>query len=80
MLVDLDPSVFSIAAICLATVTSFIVTLIKGANWLSIQFANLKQFLLDQLDKHEDKDQHRHEDNLQRFATLETIVKNGHTQ
>lgn len=34
------------------------------------------------LDNHEDKDQHRHEENIERFAVVETklniIMKNGH--
>lgn len=78
MLVDLDPSVVQIGSICTVTLITFIGALFKGSNWLSEKFEGLQRFILDKLDKHEDEDQRRHEDNIQRFAALETIVKNGH--
>lgn len=78
MLVDLDPAVIQIGAICVATLVTFVGSILKGGSWLNDKFVNLQSFILDKLDKHEDEDQRRHEDNIQRFAALETIVKNGH--
>ena len=57
--------------------------------WLSSKFSKSADDRLDMKDKifgwlqtHEDKDQHRHVDNIERFAKIETkldiVIKNGH--
>lgn len=47
------------------------------AWWLSSQFNRMKSSVMDELKWHEEKDQKRHEDNIQRFAVIETLIKNG---
>ena len=50
--------------------------------WLGEQLAAVKKSVGDSLDGHEFKDQGRHEENIARFATIETtlgiIARNGH--
>lgn len=68
-------------SLILASVTAVVGFIIWGARltwWLSEQFKETRGSLYQILDVHEDKDQHRHEDNLVRFTRLETLIKNGH--
>lgn len=47
------------------------------AWWLSTQFNRMRSSVMSELKQHEEKDQRRHEDNIQRFAVIETLIKNG---
>ena len=52
----------------------------KQAWWLSDRFTKMQTFLTNLLDKHEDKDQQRHIDNVIRVTRLETkidVIGNG---
>jgi len=56
--------------------------IVKGTWWLKSQFESLKFYLENLLDQHEQKDQQRHEDNLQKMTIMETklgiiIKENG---
>ncbi len=79
---EVDPQLVTIAGsvvIALGTIVGFI---FKASWWLSNQFKDLRELTINWLQKHEDKDQTRHEDNLIRFAKIETkldiVIKNGH--
>ena len=47
--------------------------------WLRGRFQDVKDDARKNLTEHELKDQGRHEENIQRFARLETKVGNGHS-
>ncbi|MDE1830241.1 MAG: hypothetical protein KGI25_07960 [Thaumarchaeota archaeon] len=53
----------------------------KAVNWLRDKFEEVEHHLEKILDTHEEKDQVRHEDNIQRFSVIETqlttLIKNG---
>jgi len=65
----------------LARIGPLVVTAATLGFWLSQRFSRTEARLEKLLDHHEDKDQHRHEDNIQRFAVLETklntVLLNG---
>lgn len=69
----------------LTAIGSLIITIIGGfwrvINWLRDKFNEIEDHLESLLAIHEDKDQSRHEDNIQRFAVIETqlnlLIKNG---
>jgi len=57
-------------------------------KWLSYKFNKIEAIIKaiekttrEAMDKHEDKDQHRHEENIVRFAVIETqlnrVISNG---
>jgi hypothetical protein len=79
---EFDPQTAGIAAAFIAPAGIFTVFIFKASWWLKQQFVELKDFVTQWLQLHEDKDQHRHEDNIQRFAKIETkldiVIKNGH--
>jgi hypothetical protein len=62
----------------MSVVLGFIIWGARLTWWLSEQFKETRGSLYKLLDNHEDKDQHRHEDNLVRFTRIETLIKNGH--
>lgn len=63
----------------LASTTAFA----KLVWWLSDRFKENQEFVRDWLQSHEDKDQRRHEDNIVRFAQIETkldtVINNGNS-
>lgn len=69
----------AVFALFLAGTTAFA----KLVWWLSDQFKQVRCFVQEWLQSHEDKDQRRHEDNIERFAKIETkldtVIKNGHS-
>lgn len=76
-----DPTV----AVAATSVVSVVLTVLGGVwkviNWLRDKFIEIEHHLESLLDQHEDKDSTRHEDNIQRFAVIETqlntIIRNG---
>lgn len=80
-MIDIDPVVITISVatsgFLLAATTAFA----KTIWWLSEQFKVNREYVSDWLGKHEDQDQHRHEDNIIRFTKIETkldtVIKNG---
>lgn len=77
-----DPQTLYIGLICLATLAGFAGFFWKSAWWLSDKFKDMTDTVNNWMDSHEEKDQHRHEDNLERFTKIETkldiVLKNGH--
>lgn len=61
-----------------STVIGFV---LRMSRELSDKFTHIEDSLKALLDTHEHKDQHRHEDNIQRFAKVEAqlgiLIKNG---
>lgn len=60
---------------------TFVATAIKMTWWLGDRFDKITTSTASSLSAHERKDQERHEENIGRFARLETaILKNGHNK
>lgn len=77
-----DTTTIGIATGLSGFILSAIIAFAKLVWWLSDQFKINRENVLHWLQDHEDKDQHRHEDNLMRFAKVEAkmdiLIKNGH--
>ena len=80
---------FEINIVTLGTIIGTIssITIIIGSvirlGWsIKRSFSEMINMLNKKLDDHEDKDQRRHEENIERFAKVETklniIMENGH--
>ena len=58
------------------------ITWTKSVWWISEQFAKTREELTLEIEVQEAKNQKRHEDNIERFAVLETkintVLRNGH--
>lgn len=80
----LEPAVASATIALLSFLFTVIIggiaMIVRGVYWLHREFAAIKAEFNKILDDHEIKDQERHEDNLQRFTRLETLVINGHKE
>ncbi len=77
----MDPTILTAASLVVSTALTIIGGFWKVINWLRDKFNEIETHLEALLDTHEDKDQSRHEDNIQRFSVIETqlntIIKNG---
>lgn len=79
---EIDPTVLGIigsSVVALGTIVGFI---FKASWWLSDQFKKVTEQVLYLYKQLEDKFDRRHEDNIERFAKIETkldiVIKNGH--
>lgn len=65
----------------LSVLTGVAITWTKSVWWIAEQFRETRKALFDLLDMREARDQQRHEDNIERFAVIETkinlVLKNG---
>lgn len=58
-----------------ATLVGGVITIWKASSWFTDKFDEVKKDIREWLEKHENQDQARHEQNIQRFAVMETQLK-----
>lgn len=55
----------------------------KALTWLTNEFKDMRRYVREVFDTHENKDQQRHEDNIIKLTMMEvkldTVIKNGHS-
>lgn len=82
MNIDLSEQTVTVFSVIGTAVIGFALFFWKASWWLRDQFQKVTDGVSEWMTAHEEKDQHRHEDNIQRFAAIETkldiVIKNGH--
>jgi hypothetical protein len=81
-MVEIDAQIATWFGALAVSATTLIGYLWRVSWWLGDQFKQTRQYLEGLLEKHEDKDQKRHIENVERFSHIEvkldTVIKNGH--
>lgn len=78
----MDPQLFYVVLAGAVSTLTIIGFIWRAAWWTSDQFKDIRGLVYRAVQTIEDKFDRRHEDNIERFAKLETkldiVIKNGH--
>lgn len=79
---EIDYATTAMVSVIASGAVALLSYVVRVTWWIRKEFEEIRHYLTQKLDAHEDKDQVRHEDNIQRFTKIEvkldTIIKNGH--
>lgn len=82
---EVEPAMWTVVITAVSAVISAFIGAagigLRVVSLISTKINEIRDDVMTMLTEHEDQDQHRHEDNIQRFAVMETqlktIINNG---